>query len=797
MTSEGGWRCLFALPIMLGLFSSAAVADELAVRADLKSEAARLLEQGDLTRYAQRATELRRTRERTPGGIWKLSLFYKGPDDWPSKQPDAPIWTRIESVTEAYLREHPDSPPAVVAHARILLAHAWIYRGTGWARNLSPAQRDGFVDFLERTRRVLDEHRDVGSSDPEWYSLRIQVMNGQDVDKQTILALAREALDLEPTYLPVDYVTANALLPKWGGSAELLDRFVALTVAKSSSAEGHQAYARIMFNIARSDPQPFAALTQLGVTWPVLRDSLEQIAAAYPDPWNWNAERAMACLMGTQQDFDGVMRRVAPGRIAVAWFDSAISWSQCEQRQKRAMQSSFAGWTQALISTPPSASFVAAATAGALLALSLVYATRRRSHLEQDRIDPSAIGGSQYPGIYRVSPAWKTGLSLLFGLFFLGAAVAAWVFGVAAPETRDSPQRLTLVFCLAAAAAGAAVYLLDTLTSALILRSDRLQIQELWRVRSIRREDIQTRQVLRPPNSPAVLVLQLKPPAARRIRLPILWQTDSAWDSWFSKIPDVDAEAAKSFEAAVSADPELGATPEDRQLRLARARSIARLAIWANAALIAWAFLYPRPYELVILVLVALPWIAVWIMAREPGIYGFNAPRNSTRPDLTALLISPGFLLMVRALMDVQILDWQRLMWWAVLVTICLVGAIVWALPAAREKPGVAALTLLLLGAYGYGACALGNALLDRSAAASYTAQVYGKHVTGGRQRTPEMRLGPWGPRKAAADVTAPWELYRSTHIGETVCVIVHSGALGVPWYRVTQCQTGPVNHSG
>ena len=331
----------------------------------------------------------------------------------------------------------------------------------------------------------------------------------------------------------------------------------------------------------------------------------------------------------------------------------------------------------------------------------------------------------------------------------------------------------------------------DTLTSTLTLQSDRLQIQELWRVRSIRREDIQTRQVLRPPNSPAVLVLQLKPPAARRIKLPILWQTDGAWESWFSKIPDVDAEAAKSFEAAVSADPELGATPEDRQRRLARARSIARMAVWANAALIGWTFLYPRPYGLVILLLVALPWIALWIVAREPGIYGFNAPRNSARPDLTVLLISPGFLLMGRALMDVQILDWQRLLWWAVLVTICLAGAIVRALPAVREKPGPALLTLLLLGAYGYGACALGNALLDRFPAASYTAQVYGKHVTGGRQKTPEIRLGPWGPRKAAADVTVPWELYRGIRIGETVCVRVHPGALGVPWYRVARCQSG------
>ncbi len=45
-------------------------------------------------------------------------------------------------------------------------------------------------------------------------------MNGQDVDKLAILELAGQALDLEPTYQPVDYVTADALLPKSGGSAD-------------------------------------------------------------------------------------------------------------------------------------------------------------------------------------------------------------------------------------------------------------------------------------------------------------------------------------------------------------------------------------------------------------------------------------------------------------------------------------------------------------------------------------------------------------------------------------------------
>ena len=780
---------LAMLSILLGLGAPVVNADEMTVRTDLKSESARLLEQRDMAAYDQRATELRRTRERTPAGIWKLSLFYKGPDNWPAAQPEAPIWTQIEAVADMYLREHADSPSAIVACARILVSHAWTYRGSGWGRDLSDAQRNGFDTFLERARTVLDQHRDVGSGDPEWYSLRIQVMNGQGVDKATILALAREALDREPTYQPIDYVAANALLPKWGGSAQQLQEFVALAIAKSSAAEGTQAYARIMFNIARADPEPVAALAQVGVKWPVLKTSLSEIAVAYPDPWNLNAERAMACLVGTETDYNAVL---SADFISVAWFDSLRSWPECQRRQERAQQPTIASWAQAFIGTAPSADFLAAVLGGALVALAALYFARH-PRLEEPTLLDEVVGaqpasGGESPRIYSTSPAWKAGIVLLAGIFLLGSLAAAWEFGVII-DTRATPLGLILVFFLAMVASGAAFCIVDTLVSKIVLKRDRLEIHELWRVRRILRADIESQQTLRPPNSPAVLQLRLKAPGQRKIKLPIMWTPDAAWQAWFALIPDVDAEAAKAFEAAIDNNAEFGATPTERRQRLAAARSLARNATWANVGLMAWAFLYPRPYGLLLLVLAALPWVAVWIMARAPGLYTLNAPRGSGRPDLTLLLISPGFLLMLRALQDVQILDWHAVLVGAALVALVLMGGVLWALPSAREKPGIAALTLALAMAYGYGVVALGNAVLDRSSGASYATTVYGKHVTSGRNRTPKLRLGPWGPRTTEDDVTVPWDLYRSASVGQTVCVLLRPGAFGIRWYRLAPCQ--------
>jgi hypothetical protein len=783
---------LMFLGIFLGAGASTAFGDELTVRDDLKTEAAHLLEEGNLAAYDERATELRRTRARTPAGIWKLSLFYRGPDNWPAPKPEAPIWTHIEAQTEAYLQAHPDSSSAVIAHARLLVSHAWVYRGSGLGRDLSDSQRENFATYLEHAREVLDQHREVGIRDPEWYALRIRVMNGQNIDKATIFALTREALDHEPTYQPIDYAAATAFLPKWGGSAELLQQFVALAIAKSSVVEGTQAYGRIMFDIARGNASPITTLAQVGVQWPLLKASLEQTSAAYPDPWNLNTERAMACLIGTQTDYNASLPRVNPAFVSVAWFDSLTSWPECQRRQELAKPTSVAGWAHAFVSTPPSVDFFESLAAGALVTLALLYFSRRPRDgelLVQDQFGGSISSGGEYPRNYSVSLGWKIGIVVLAGILLLGCFAAAWEVGVIAVETRNAPQGWILVFLAATIATGAAFYIVDTLTSVIVLLADLLEIHELWRVRRILRTNIEGRQVLHPPNSPAVLVLTLKAPSKRKIKLPVMWTTDSTWTAWFASIPDVDAEAAKSFEAEVASNTELGSTPEERQKRLTIARLFARYATWVNMGLFAWAYIYPRPYQLMILVLAVIPWTAIVIMARSPGLYTLNAHRGSGRPDLTLLLISPGILLALRAFLDVHSLDWQRLLQCALIVAMLLMGSVIWALPAARERIGLLLLTLVLLIPYGYGVSALGNALLDHASASSYPTMVYRMFVTSGRSKTPTLRLGPWGPRATPEDTAVSWDLYRKTRVGETVCAQLHAGALGVRWFQITKCQ--------
>ena len=779
--------------IWLGIRASCAAPNETAVRAQVKTEAVQLLQSGDLAGFDARATELRRSRERTPAGIWKLSLFYKGVDDLPAN-PAAPIWSTIERATNDYLQAHPDSASAVALSAHVLVSRAWRYRGDGWGSQLSSEQQDGFATWLERARVILDEYREVGRADPEWFSLRIQIMNGQGEDRSAILALAKEALGSEPTYQPTYYVASTAFLPKWGGNAQLLQQYLDALLASAHLEEGRQPYARIAFNIARNDPKPIRTLEEAGMRWPEVKQGLEEITAAYPDDWNRNAERAMACLIGTEQDFNSSSSRTGPRPIAVAWFDTAPRWRDCKQRQQAATPASFAAIVQGMVFASPSPYLPTTICCAVLLALATLYGSRRlrsggAAGSNAGEPPGMVLSGDPYKRIYRATWEWKCLQVAAGGVLLLAGAAGVWGFGAVADATlRDNPVGLGLVFFSALLASVGVMVIVDANVSRLELQGSVLEIFELWRVQRIRREDIASRQTLRPRNSPAQLILRFKESGRRPSKISLVFSMDTRFDDWMRPIPDVDAMAAADLEAQIRSAPELGATPEERVARFAQASKIARCTALLGPVLFFWSALYPHPYLLILGILASLPWVCVGLMIKYPNIYRLDGTAGSRRPDLTSAFLAGGVLLAARAYFDVHVLDWPTLAPWAIAAGMLLAASAGWANRQGPRTFGSFMVILLAASAYGYGAATYANATFDRSAAATYHPSVLRKHSSGGRHRTYELLVGPWGPRTSAEDISVSAALYSRLSVGQPACVSVRNGALGSHWYSVSVC---------
>jgi len=206
-------------------------------------------------------------------------------------------------------------------------------------------------------------------------------------------------------------------------------------------------------------------------------------------------------------------------------------------------------------------------------------------------------------------------------------------------------------------------------------------------------------------------------------------------------------------------------------------------------ALGAWAWLSAGPY--VIAVLAACPWLALYAVARSGGHVTIYDRRYYHYPvSIGVAFVVPGLILMLDSVRSIKLLGWESAMAISACIAVALWFAALKIDPVVRLKLGYTVAAFLLCAPYGYGLATEANARLDHSPAATYSTHVAGKHISHGRSSTSyQLNLEPWGPQFKANRVSVPRALYRSTLVGDEICVDVKPGALRIEWYVVRRCQ--------
>jgi hypothetical protein len=402
---------------------------------------------------------------------------------------------------------------------------------------------------------------------------------------------------------------------------------------------------------------------------------------------------------------------------------------------------------------------------------------------------------SLQPRSYGVSPGWKL-LLVTLGLLFGPGGIAALVFLVfLAPHGANEPIWLTLF--LSAIAAGFAALGFYTALSALIYRvvltADGVEVIEPFRRRQLLCREMSGRRMLRPQQGPPILVLVPKDETAKKLKISLMLKKDPAFDAWLAQLPDLDQEELDRSEREVAEALYQDQMPDERSAHITRLKQLAK---WINGATIAVAiaaFALPDNHHLATATLIALPWVAVWLVARFQPLYRFGARRNDAHPDLTAPLIVPGLLLAARALTDAHTFDWSGPLMLAFSGGLALSCAALRVDPWFRQQRWTAILTCIFLFAYGLGAGLEIDVLADSITPSVYRAQVLGKRVSrGSKSSTYYLRVGPWGPIAAADEISVPAARYATTRTGDTVCIYVGKGALRVPWYQLRDCPEYP-----
>ena len=486
-------------------------------------------------------------------GSWKLGLAYLSITQ-DLFAPADPRWEKLQRAAGDWLAENPDSPSAVALDARLLRAHAWAWHDTGDTRGDDNPQ---YHRLLEEARRVLDEHPEVKSLDPEWDALRIAIAREQGADTSQVLRMAGEALEREGYYYPLHEAVTNKLMPRWGGSRQAVEQYVQMALAHSANQEGTQAYERIYYYIVRSntDGVPGVEMSEMGVKWPLMQQSLAELMHAYPSVFNRDVQRAITCFTGRAAEMRALGRAETANIVSVAWWDTSEWRQSCNdlafegkfvrgslQHRARAYIAFLRTFGDVFWQRIRFAAFVAFFVIEGGLALLAILWSSRATYVAKSADKGRIFNPTEYPRTYAVASSREPNfIRLSLWMLLLGGA------GTYVLAHGDSPDPLELQIVMAGCvmlSVTGALMLFSRFTARVVLEPEGVTVRALVGGATMSRHDIRGLREYRRGKGPRLIELAPWHPEAAPLRLPPVTYEDGHFRSWFNSLPGLALSGA-------------------------------------------------------------------------------------------------------------------------------------------------------------------------------------------------------------------------------------------------------------
>lgn len=239
-----------------------------------------LFAQANFDELEKKASEVRSSKARFPGGGWKLYTFYlainypKYTD--PATEAD---WNARLMTLKNWVAAKPQSITARLAVAEAQLELAWKARGGGYANTVTEEGWGKFEKSVEKAKAVLIEAKKLKEQCPYWYSLMQTVALAQGWEKADARALFDEAASFEPKFYYYYQEYASFLAPKWYGEEGEAEQFGKEAADRIGGAEG----AIVYFEVASTIHCPCSAtdVHELHMSWPRIQEGYKALTQLY------------------------------------------------------------------------------------------------------------------------------------------------------------------------------------------------------------------------------------------------------------------------------------------------------------------------------------------------------------------------------------------------------------------------------------------------------------------------------------------------------------------------------------
>jgi len=233
-----------ALPFQITVVETPEVKEQ----EEIKNQAITFLKDKDYDKLEELTAKYRTSKECYADGIWKLMVAYDAvaaEDDLPSRE----AWASRQTEMQEWIEAKPKSATARIAMARFLRNYAWAARGNGWASAVSDAGWKSFGDRLNQGWDVLDEAKNLKEQCPVYWSTRLGIALGLQLDKAQFNDIFIQAIRAEPDFQYYYRTRAVYLLPRWYGEEGEWEKDLARSADSIGGKDGDMLYARVVWEM--------------------------------------------------------------------------------------------------------------------------------------------------------------------------------------------------------------------------------------------------------------------------------------------------------------------------------------------------------------------------------------------------------------------------------------------------------------------------------------------------------------------------------------------------------------------
>lgn len=229
------------------------IESDMELRKQFASEIEQHLNKEEFDALENIADKLTKSKERFPGGDWKLERFYEviRPADDSNIKID---WTERLAILKKWINQKPNSVYANIALGSAQTGKAWELRGSGFGDKVSKKQATDFKELLKQAEATLNKMTEKRKECPHWFRAMQGVGLGLGYDAETMSRYFEEATAIEPLYWSAYEGQALYLLPRWYGRDGEWEKFAEQASNKIGGDEGDILYSEISWRMSRYYP---------------------------------------------------------------------------------------------------------------------------------------------------------------------------------------------------------------------------------------------------------------------------------------------------------------------------------------------------------------------------------------------------------------------------------------------------------------------------------------------------------------------------------------------------------------